>query len=653
MFKNLRIRTRLMIIVGVLTIALMANIIIAFIGFSSTSKRIEEVYYGGINEISLLSNIKENFVLSTKDLEFTIRNGLISWNDAQEEIRKRISNIEIAWDTFQSYLKYTENNTDLGRALTIVQQKMKEIFNVIGKVQDGIKKQGKEQLTAVISNEVNPWYSEFVKDANQLIKAFEEDSAEDYKNANATISWIETLMIITLILSLFFAIAVSILIVAGITKPLNKCISIVQDLAAGDDSKDIPIDSHDEIGLLLESMQAMTLSSRKMTDSLARLSEGDLNFTFEPRSNKDTLGISILSLMNSTQTMAETLSILADGDLTVTFSPRSSKDSLGQAIAALTSSLKKIIGDIQTEVSALTTSSQEIVASVSQVSTGASETAAAVNETTTTVEELKQTAHLSADKSNEVLASAEETLQIVKSSEKSLQATLEDMNHINEKMQVISEGIVKLSEHSNAIGDIIDSVNDLAEQSNLLAVNAAIEAAKAGEQGKSFGVVAQEIRSLAEQSKSATIQVRSILNDIQNSTSAAVLATEQGSKAVEKGMTQSSQTRESMHVLSTSIARVAQSANQISLSSKQQLIGVDQVTIAMNNISEATTQHVGHMKQIETAVIALNGVGQSLKEITDHYLLENQEKFSKNITQAKKGMHVFPESKHKQMALHS
>ncbi len=113
------------------------------------------------------------------------------------------------------------------------------------------------------------------------------------------------------------------------------------------------------------------------------------------------------------------------------------------------------------------------------------------------------------------------------------------MKRIQTHMDSIAASIVRLSDQSQAIGEIIASVNDLAEQSNLLAVNAAIEAAKAGEQGKGFAVVAQEVRSLAEQSKQATAQVRNILGDIQKATSAAVMATEQGSKAVEAGVKQS------------------------------------------------------------------------------------------------------------------
>ena len=132
--------------------------------------------------------------------------------------------------------------------------------------------------------------------------------------------------------------------------------------------------------------------------------------------------------------------------------------------------------------------------------------------------------------------------------------SIEVMNRIREQMESIAESIVRLSEQGQTIGEIIATVNDLAEQSNLLAVNAAIEAARAGEQGKGFAVVAQEVKSLAEQSKQATAQVRAILGDIQKATNSAVMATEQGSKAVEAGVAQSTQAGEAIRLLAESIS---------------------------------------------------------------------------------------------------
>ncbi len=285
-------------------------------------------------------------------------------------------------------------------------------------------------------------------------------------------------------------------------------------------------------------------------------------------------------------------------------------------------SLRHLTHKLQSEVETLSNSSGDIIASINHISTGTSETATSVNETTTTVEELKQTGQLSSEKAKNVLQSAESALDLLKNNEAFLLATIQDMNQIQERMGIISESIVKLSEHSQAIGRIIDTVNDLAEQSNLLAVNAAIEAAKAGEQGKGFAVVAQEVRSLAEQSKQATFQVHSILNDIQNATSAAVMATEQGSKAVAKGVEQSSQANDSIRSLSDGMSQVTQAASQIAVSSEQQSVGVNQVTVAMGNIKEASNQHLENMRQVETAVQGLNQVGETLKKLASQFAIK-------------------------------
>ena len=148
-------------------------------------------------------------------------------------------------------------------------------------------------------------------------------------------------------------------------------------------------------------------------------------------------------------------------------------------------------------------------------------------------------------------------------------------------------------------------------------MNAAIEAAKAGEQGKGFVVVAQEVKSLAEQSKQATGQVRTILSDIQKATSSAVLAAEQGAKAVDAGVRQSAVAGDSIRVLSESINEAAQAATQIAASSQQQMVGMDQVAQAMENIKQASLQNVAGTKQAEGAAKNLHELGQQLSVMLD------------------------------------
>ncbi len=318
---------------------------------------------------------------------------------------------------------------------------------------------------------------------------------------------------------------------------------------------------------------------------------------------------------------------IAQGDLQSNLEMRSRQDEIGllsKAFAEMVTNLRRMTQELQEGIGMLGTSASEILATTTQIATGAAETATGVSETTTTVEEVKQTAQVASQKAKSVMDGAQRSIQISQTGRKSVEETQAGMNRIREQMEFIAGSIVRLSEQSQAIGEIIATVNDLAEQSNLLAVNAAIEAAKAGEQGKGFAVVAQEVKSLAEQSKQATAQVRGILGDVQKATSAAVMATEQGSKVVEAGVKQSAEVSEAIRQLGESIAEAAQSSTQIAASSQQQVVGMDQVAQAMESIKVASAQNVAGAKQAEAAARQLHDLGEKLKQLVARYHLGEQ-----------------------------
>jgi len=334
------------------------------------------------------------------------------------------------------------------------------------------------------------------------------------------------------------------------------------------------------------------------------------------------LNRSIAAPMRTVTGVAERI---ADGDLTVRLKAESRSDEVGvmqRALRTMVNNLRGLNKELQSGFGILASSSTEILATVSQVAASASETATAVSETSSTAEEVKQTAHLSNQKAKTVLETAQKAAAVSETGRKAVTETVEGMGRIREQMESIAESVVRLSEQGQTIGEIIATVNDLAEQSNLLAVNAAIEATRAGEYGKGFAVVAQEVKSLAEQSRQATTQVRTILMEVQKATSAAVMATEQGTKAVAAGLKQATDAGESIRALTGSVGEAAQAATQIAASSQQQLIGMEQIASAIANIRQATTQNMAGTKQLEASAQGLQQLGGRLKTLVERQRLQ-------------------------------
>ena len=361
---------------------------------------------------------------------------------------------------------------------------------------------------------------------------------------------------------------------------------------------------------------------QKVTEIARQISVGDLSTDLAATTRRDEIGVLLgaFSVMaSSLQEKAALAQQIATGDLTAQITPQSSQDTLGNAFFTMVGNLRKMNLEVIEGVTVLAGSVSEIMAGTNQLAASATETASAITETTTTVEEIKQTAMLSSQKAKYVSEAAQQAAHVSEGGRKAVEESIEGIQEIREQMEMIADSIVRLSEQSQAIGDIIATVNDLSEQSNLLAVNASIEAARAGEQGKGFAVVAQEVKSLAEQSKQATTQVRAILGEIQQATTRAVLATEQGSKAVEAGTKQSKRAGDAIILLTESITESAQAASQIAVSAHQQLTGMDQLSIAMENIKVATVQNADSTRQVEIAASNLHGLGLKLKTLVEQY----------------------------------
>ena len=280
-------------------------------------------------------------------------------------------------------------------------------------------------------------------------------------------------------------------------------------------------------------------------------------------------------------------------------------------------SARAITGPIREGMSTLASTAAQMLATVSQLASNASETAAAVAETTTTLDEVRQTAQVAADKAKAVADNARGAALAAETGRQATEQTVRGLKLIRDQMCSIGESITRLHERSQAVGDIVSTVADLAEQSNLLAVNASIEAAKAGDMGKGFAVVAQEIRNLAEQSKDSTKQVRAILSEVQKATGKAVLAAEQGSKSVADGGRQADEAGQAIGTLTGTVQEATRAAVQIAASSQQQLVGMEQVGRAMENIKQATAQNAEGARQLATAAHSLQEVGARLKTLVD------------------------------------
>ncbi|XWX04187.1 methyl-accepting chemotaxis protein [Aggregatilineales bacterium SYSU G02658] len=325
----------------------------------------------------------------------------------------------------------------------------------------------------------------------------------------------------------------------------------------------------------------------------------------------------------------DTLAKVAEGDLTmqINMPPLSLSTREGaitsrlvQVTNQMIERLRGVVADFYSAFQRLETDTQAILEATARQINMANEQDAVVTETTATVNEVRATVTETAERAQSVAETANLSVTISRGGIEAVAETIEGMDLIRRRVEDIADNILVLSEHTQQIGEIISTVNALADQSRMLALNASVEAARAGEEGKGFAVVAMEVRNLADQNRDATVQVREILGEIQRATNSAVMVTEEGSKGVDNGQMLVNKAGESIRELSKAIEEAALAAMQIAASTRQQTIGMDQLTGAMRTIKHATTETVSSTMMVEASVQRLreaatrvNSVLQGLK----------------------------------------
>lgn len=247
---------------------------------------------------------------------------------------------------------------------------------------------------------------------------------------------------------------------------------------------------------------------------------------------------------------------------------------------------RSITHPLQATVNALSTTSVELAATIEQHERTTMTQSAAVNQTTAAMDELDASFAQTAEVVKAAAERVQKAVEVADEGIKTVRQMQEGMLDLKEKVGTTVAGqILRLSEQTAQISTITNQVGDLASQTNMLALNAAVEAARAGEHGKGFAVVAAEIRKLADASRKSAERINTLVEDIQRSTNATVMATEESTKTVEQVIRRAQATTDAFNEVKEASNSAAVTAQQTLLSVPQQVTAVKQVLASMDDLN--------------------------------------------------------------------
>lgn len=399
----------------------------------------------------------------------------------------------------------------------------------------------------------------------------------------------------------------------SIVNPIRRSVDIANGIASGRRDLEIIADTNDETKDLLNALKEMNQS----------ITEGELKIKASEEKVQSLLSdlekriIDYRSLIEkiSKGDLRKSIEITGDDDLS----------KLGEHLNVMKNSLAHIAKEMMNSSHSISSGLNELESTAAAQAASSNQQASSVAELSNVIQEIKATSTQTLEKASQLGSSASKTQQESEKGKEAILKTIENMTSLQEKMKNIADTIMGLSDKTQQIGEITEAVGDLSKQSKLLALNASIEAAKAGEAGKGFAVVAGEVKALADQSQQSTERVQKILQSISDSTERAVMATEEGNKAVNENLGQIKSTGDLINELSKVIEDSSIASQQIVAAVREETAGIEQVVTSIGEIDKVTQQFNAATEQTKQAVSGLNIVAKSLRESVSLYKINKED----------------------------
>jgi methyl-accepting chemotaxis protein len=385
-------------------------------------------------------------------------------------------------------------------------------------------------------------------------------------------------------------------IIRTISGSLNKLQSTISKIAAGATNVRVNLESRDELGMLASQFDKM-MDEREAIQAAIKKENDELN--------------------ESVLTLLQAVAQLSRKDLTVRV-PVSENvtGAVADALNLLTNETAKVMADVNNISADVTRASMTVQSKADAMLSAAQQEREEVDRTAVSLASAAQSMRSIADLAQACNVVADNAIKSTQLALNTVNSTVSGINSTRDVIRETEKRIKRLGDRSQEISGVVNLINVIAERTHILALNASMHAASAGEAGRGFAVVADEVQRLAENARQATQQISALVSNIQletadtvNTMNSAIAQIVEGSRLAEQAGQQMQLTQQNTAELVDSVKQIARTsetqaqAGQALLDSAVQIRkSSQQATDQLHEQAEQTNNLLDYAKQLLSAV---------------------------------------------------
>jgi methyl-accepting chemotaxis protein-1 (serine sensor receptor) len=257
MFKNLSIKARLIFLTALLAVVAIVVGIVGLVNQSATNAALGTVYNDRVVPLDQLTRVLSLMQQNQNAISVAVVANEANNDQTITEVEARIQAITDTWKQYMAtYLTPKEKQLAeafIGKRTEFVERGLKPALAAL-------RSHDEEAARAVVKGPLKQQFMDAQAGMQSLIQLQVDVAKQQYDAALARYENARNLSITLLVIGALSGIGVAALLIRGIGAALDQALRLARSVAAGDLTQNVRIERRDEIGHLLEALQAMNTS---------------------------------------------------------------------------------------------------------------------------------------------------------------------------------------------------------------------------------------------------------------------------------------------------------------------------------------------------------------------------------------------------------